>query len=242
MRQRQLMQRYRRVFQAATFDFIGLMQIDWRGGFTCPNGAREVTADGIRIGHKLSQSHLVRPWEPAPGGSLTGGALLRSRVFVVSADDRRSLRQFTDSAAGGLAADGLARLTESFEACEGLPEQTLRPFLRETAAGSADALLAAAKWRPLLRCLGTTAPAIQLLPSILWPAARELLASKKLSSAAEGDMLRFSPLLHGFLRPCLAGLECDDDVLLFVSSLLEVFSKFPVTITTDCILIQPLGG
>jgi len=221
-RLRQWMQRYRRVFQSATFDFIGLMDIDWRAGFSCPNGAPEVTADGIRIGHKLSQSHLVRPWEPAPGGSLTPGALLRSRVFVVSADDRRKLQKLTDSAAGGLSADGMAQLTESFEAQDGLPEHTLLPFLRETAAGDGDKLLAAAQWQPLLRCLGTTAPAIQLLPSILWDAARELVTTKKLTSAAEGNVLRYSPLLHGFLRPYLGAPECDGDVLRFVTSLLEV--------------------
>jgi len=141
------------------------------------------------------------------------------RLFGIQVEGKEYglLRKSSD-----MSADGMAQLTESFEAQDGLPEHTLLPFLRETAAGDGDGLLAAAQWQPLLRCLGTTAPAIQLLPSILWDAARELVTTKKLTSAAEGNVLRYSPLLHGFLRPYLGAPECDGDILRFVTSLLEV--------------------
>lgn len=218
------MQNYHKVFQAATLDLVELMDIDWPAAFTCPSGARQMTADGIMIGHKLCQSHVVRPWEPAADSSetLTPGALLRSRVFVAESDCRRSLQQLTNGATGGLSVEGLAILSETLESLpDGAPERSLLPFLSETEAGDGDQLLAPPKWRSLLRCLGTTAPAIQLLPSVLWVVADELLNSKQLSQQSQESLLDLSPVLHGFLRPCLSAPECNADVLCFMRSLLQ---------------------
>jgi hypothetical protein len=79
---RRWLQSYHRPFKHATFDFVDLMQINWRAAFYCPNAADHLTADGICIGHKLAQSFIVRPWEAASDTPLAPGTVLRSRLMV----------------------------------------------------------------------------------------------------------------------------------------------------------------
>lgn len=223
---RKWLQSYRRPFQHATFDFVDLMKIDWRAAFYCPNAADHITADGICIGHKLTQSFIVRPWEAAPDAALTPGTVLRSRLMVQEVGYRRSLLQLTSASTGGLPADELQQLAadmaaESEEEPDA-PEASVAPFLSMTVDGADGKLLAAPACRPLLRSLGTTAPAIQLLPEVLWDVARDLCTHAKLSFEAEASLQHYSPLLHKFLEPHLTSTAVPDDVISFVDSLRKV--------------------
>lgn len=225
----QWLHRYRRAFQAATFDFVELMDIDWRAAFTCLCNFKHWTADGIAIGHKLMHSYLQRAYELTAGAAAKAGVVLADRLVVRDAQHRRWLLQLTDCGKdGGLLPDGLAQLLQAFQALRDeaadAAEASLLPFLSETVAAAAagDKLLAPAKWRQLLQVLGTTAPAIQLLPFVLWDAAEQLLTQRQLSCDAETAVHRFSPVLHRFLQPYLAAAECDAAVLSFMRALLKV--------------------
>lgn len=221
---RRWMRSCRRPFQAAMLDFVDLMGIDWRAAFTCCNGAPEATADGIQIGHKLGQSCIQRPYEAPADAPLTAGVQLHNRVLVQEVDMRRGLRQLTDSKAGGIPMASFAQLRQQVaDLAADQPEASLLPFLSETVAGADEEhVLAAPQYRPLLRSLSTTAPALQLLPLALWGAARQLLATRRLSFEAESSIRRYSPLLHDFLRPHLKAPECDNSVITFVRRLLQV--------------------
>jgi hypothetical protein len=105
---------------------------------------------------------------------------------------------------------------------EGDREATIAPFLAESVAGADGRLLATPQCRPLLRSLGTTAPAIQLMPCVLWQVALDLKVSKRLSFQAEASLQRYSPLLHDFLRPHLHSASMPATVINFVDMLRQV--------------------
>jgi hypothetical protein len=218
---RRWLHNYRRSFQHATFDFVDLTQINWRAVFFCPNAADHLTADGICIGHKLAQSFIVRPWEAASDAPLTPGTVLHSGLMVPEPRSRKGLLQFTSASAGGLSADDLQQLVTRLPA-EGDREATIAPFLAESVAGADGKLLAAPQCRPLLRSLGTTAPAIQLMPCALWQVDLELKNSKRLSFQAEASLWRYSPLLHGFLQPHLNSAFMPANIINFVDMLRQV--------------------
>jgi hypothetical protein len=89
-------------------------------------------------------------------------------------------------------------------------------------AGADGKLLAVPQCRPLLRSVGTTAPAIQLMPCALWQVALELKTSKRLSFQAEASLRRYSPLLHGFLQPHLNSASTPATIINFVDMLRQV--------------------
>ena len=86
------------------------MRSNWRAAFHCANGAANVTADGICIGHKVTQCYVMHPREAAPDAALTPGTVLRSRPMVQEPHCRKSLLQFTSAKAGGLSDDELLQL------------------------------------------------------------------------------------------------------------------------------------
>ena len=199
------------------------MHIDWRAAFYCANGAANVTADGICIGHKLTQCCIVRPWEAAPDAAIKPGTVLRSRLMVQEPRCRKRLLQFTSASAGGLSADELEQLEADMTAVgDSEPEATIAPFLGMTVDGDDGRLLSAPPYRQLLRSLGTTAPAIQLLPSVLWGAALELKDQGQLGFRSEAALQRFSPLLSNFLQPHLTSDAVPNDVITFVDMLRQV--------------------
>jgi len=100
----------RHQFEVTTFDFIDLMEIDWRSAFTCPNGAKQLTGDGIAIGFKASECFIQRPWEADPDGALVAGTLLQHRVFVAQPAQRQALLKLADPKVGGLPREPLAAL------------------------------------------------------------------------------------------------------------------------------------
>jgi hypothetical protein len=146
-----------------------MMRTDWRAAFYCPSGADRLTADGICIGHTLAQSFILRRWEASSTAPVTPGTVLTSRLMVSEPCYRKSLRQFASAAAGGLAEDELQQLVADM-AAEGdsQPEAEVVPLLDMAVDSGVGRLLAAPPCRALLRSLGTTAPAIQLLPQVLW--------------------------------------------------------------------------
>lgn len=220
---RKWLQNFRRPFQYATFDFVDLMRIDWRAAFYCPKAAEHITADGICIGHKLAQSFIVRPWEAAADAQLSPGTMLRSRLMVQEPRCRKLLRQFTSPAAGGLSEAELEELVDTMMA-EGddEPEACVAAFLTDTVASTDGKLLSAPGCRPLLRSMGTTAPAIQLLPLVLWPVALELTRQRRLSFQSEAKLQRDSPLLYNFLQPHLSSESVPADVISLIDMLRKV--------------------
>ena len=106
---------------------------------------------------------------------------------------------------------------------------TLLPFIWETksvrmADGSrspGDEQQALPEFRGILQCLGTTAPADNLLPRVLWQHMEELI-SGQLLSATESSELSLSAKLGEALRPLVCRGPCSLPVVAFLTALLKV--------------------
>ena len=114
----------RHQFEVTTFDFIDLMEIDWRGAFTCPNGAKHLTGDGIAIGFKASECFIQRPWEADPDGALVAGTaaaprLRRAASTAAGAAEagRPKSRRLAAGTAGGAEAPHRPHGGDGFRAC-----------------------------------------------------------------------------------------------------------------------------
>ena len=198
---------YRHSLQQACFDLMDLMRIDWHGGFSCRCALRWHTADAIAIGINSKHCFIERPHESAASSDRVAGNTLAHRLFVVQPSMRRELLLFGSSSSGGLTPTALQQLKDDISAMRAAAqERTLLPLLQTTVAAADGNLLAAEQWRRTLYSLGSTAPADQLLPQVLWGVIDTLLGddSPRLSAGQQRDLRRFSPLLHEALRPSLS--------------------------------------
>lgn len=221
------MHSYRHAFQQACFDLIDLMRIDWHAGFSCRCALRWYTADAIAVGMKMQHCFIERPHEAAADGDRVAGNTLQTRVFVPQPDMRRKLLLLGSSTSGGLSAAALQLLRASLNATpDAAHERTLLPLLESTEAASNGNRLAVAHWRRTVHSLGSTAPADQLLPDVLWPVATELLDGGVLSAAQERSFWQCSPLLYEALRPSLGAAALDQGVGGFLAALLKVGTDF----------------
>jgi hypothetical protein len=154
---------------------------------------------------------------------VTPGTVLTSRLMVSEPRYRKSLRQFASAATSGLAEDELQQLVADM-AAEGdsQPEVKVVPLLDMTVDSGDGRLVAAPPCRTLLRSLGTTAPAIQLLPQVLWQVALHLKTRGRLSFESEASLQRYSPLLFTFLQPHLTSAARPAHVIDFVDMLRQV--------------------
>jgi hypothetical protein len=60
--------RHHKLFQDSVMDFIVRQPLDYRGSFTCPNGAPRLIFDGIMLSIQRSKVGLCYPWEPDTDG------------------------------------------------------------------------------------------------------------------------------------------------------------------------------
>ena len=225
---RKWMLQYRQCFQQACLDLVQLWDVDWDASFCCASGgpARQLTADGIQVGHKLAQCCLQRPWEPSTGASLQPGTLLSRRIFIAAPAIRQPLLEYTTSKQGL----SEARLSALRSAIEQLPdaaqERSILPFLQDSdsePAAAGGTVIALRSWRTVLHSLATTAPIIQLVPQRLWQSVQRLGAGQRLTRAAEKAVKDASPVLFNFVHPhtsSAAGLPPDFTTLL--TCMLEV--------------------
>jgi hypothetical protein len=75
-----------RRFQAATLDFVDLMNDGWQAAITCCKGVQQVTADGIQIVPKLSQSCTQHPYEAPENAPLIAGVQQCNGYLVEESD------------------------------------------------------------------------------------------------------------------------------------------------------------
>lgn len=223
---RRWFQSQRHNFQRACLNFLHVLQIDWYGGFRCrcPGGpSTEFTADGIVMGIPLKQLCLQHPFRPSQDAPLAAGVTLVSCCMLPAA--ARQLLSLLCSTAG-LPPDRLQELRGSLADGDG---STLLPFIRETkhvrmADGSrspGDEQRALPEFRGVLQCLGTTAPADNLLPRVLWQHIEKLI-SGQLLTATESSELSLSAKLGAFLRPLVCRGPCSPAVVAFLTALLKV--------------------
>ena len=223
---RRWFQSQRHNFQRACLNFLHVLQIDWYGGFRCrcPGGpSTEFTADGIVMGIPLKQLCLQHPFRPSRDAPLAAGVTLVTCCMLPAA--ARQLLSLLCSTAG-LPSNRLQELRDSLADGDG---STLLPFIRETksvrmADGSrspGDEQRALPEFRGILQCLGTTAPADNLLPKVLWQHMEKLI-SGQLLSATESSELSLSAKLGEALRPLVCRGPCSPAVVAFLTSLLKV--------------------
>lgn len=88
------MERYRKQFQAACWNFIELQEIDYAEGFRCPDGAPSVSNDAIMHGIKRRHCCLFCPWQPEDIAPLQVGSSFRDRVMIRTSSTRELLAAF----------------------------------------------------------------------------------------------------------------------------------------------------
>ncbi len=186
----------RHQFEVTTFDFIDLMEIDWRSAFTCPNGAKQLTGDGIAIGFKASECFIQRPWEADPDGALVAGTLLQHRVFVAQPAQRQALLKLADPKVGGLPREPLAALKRRIGRMAATAfERALLPLLERAESAGGDMMLAPRGQQQLICSLATTALANQLLPRVLWGIIAALADGQQPAQPEERSLSQLSPIL-----------------------------------------------
>jgi hypothetical protein len=228
----------RHAFQQACFDLIDLMRVDWHAGFSCCCTPRWHTADAIAIGMNSKHCFIERPHEAAVSGDRAAGNMLRNRLFVVQPAMRQKLLLFGSSTSGGLEPADLQQLRDSISTLPpAAQERTLLPLLQTTVATANGNLLAAERWRRTLHSLGSTAPADQLLPLVLWDIIDRLLAveGNMLSAEQQHSVRHWSPLLHEGLRPSL-GAALPTSIKVFLEALLKVCSMLTTSTLETSIL------
>jgi hypothetical protein len=60
--------RHHKLFQNAVMDFINRQPLDYRGSFTCPNGARHLIFDALTLSIQRGKLGLYYSWEPDADG------------------------------------------------------------------------------------------------------------------------------------------------------------------------------
>ena len=213
----------RHQFEVTTFDFIDLMEIDWRGAFTCPNGAKQLTGDGIAIGFKASECFIQRPWEADPDGALVAGTLLQHRIFVAQPAQHQALLKLADPKVGGLPREPLAALKRRIGRMAATAfERALLPLLERAESAGGNMMLAPRGQQQLICSLATTAPANQLLPRVLWGIIAALADGQQPTQPEERSLSQLSPILFRYLRPALSAAALDGDVRALLTAMLKV--------------------
>ena len=221
--------RLRDAYEQATLDFIQLQRIDYPMAFSC-DCPLDLVADGITLGYKLKHMFLVSLTDPpAEQGQhhqssqhLVKGSLFKQRVFIRSLQMRKLLLQFCRQGLSELQHEELISHIEGDD-----EEASLLPYLlnpQQSARDETDGVFRPqARYKELLRILGTAAPVCQFLKPSVYDMCEKILDGQSLTAA---EILSFSEhcphLCQFLLRELSTNLR--SDCLQLLANLLQVYS------------------
>lgn len=210
-----------------------------------------MTMDGMVMGVRLNHLYLQQPWLPCEADEAVRGCTLATRLLLPDPALLKALVLITSISKGGLAAAKLLQIRSSLQQLQRSKPQALSCSIlylldssepvhpdqdqedgNETASegdsgsesGSAvDLRLADSKYLGILRCLASTAPMLQLVPTAIWSLVAALAEGQPLTDALSHEFSRQqSPVLHKFLGAQLLQQTCDTNTRRLLASMLKV--------------------